>query len=1263
MSPMVEVREARGLRARSLSAAVLAVLLVLLACLAASAPAGARTVNNIRIALDASPGAADEAKYGAIIASFADAVFESSNGAITIGRVFVYPRTTVTKYMNFVWKPVGRCSAPVSGYGHPKWIQMFDRPGVGRARYLDQDPRIAGYIMAHEWGHYFFGVFDEYREKGSDSSKWDAYPYMPHGTDVETQHSVMTNQYKAANGGDLSWLNFSTAVDYQVKTAQGRMYDASAWDTLTRPASEDPKSARASRHLLRQYYSELTRVKPELVERPRSDRPDVRARADLQVIWKEPVAATQVVVPNSASMSADGKMAEAKQAAADFVYAAPLGSMVGVVSYDDVATVVQPLTLLGSEADRKAVEAAIDGITPDAAKAAVGDAAQLALDGIAALGEDTPGAVFLLADSASDTGRDPLSVTAAFLQRDVPLYTVALGAGADETVLDSLAKQTSGESYVADAELGDLTAALLSAEECATSSVGLTAPEGRVAAGAVAEYPFEVDASLTSLSAVVTHAGTIGDAAVEAVAPGGSVAATAVAEQVGGAVQYGLSVADPAPGLWHLRVTSSAAGALEISGLVSGGTGGADTSVITVESEDVVRYPQPVTFTAQLWGDRPVSGAHFTATVEAPDGAESELALRDDGRGGDAEAGDGQYTGLLEATVNGVYTLSILGQAKAGTAYYTSVGLGVAPPGDGTDEPLDDVPLTEDVQRYALDQITVTGVTADDHGGDLATATPVVADDTDMPGEIDRAGDHDFFRVAVPAGESALTFRVTGVAFGMKPRLTLRDATGAVLLGPVQLGDGADEYLFATLTGLAEGAVLYAEVAHEDAQGTGTYDFSVGPAIASDEYLPSAIEASADAGGVITPEGEATVEHRASQAYTIAPDPHYHVADVYVDGASVGPLTSYTFNDVTADHTIRATFAVDDYTVTPSVAGGLLGHGTITPATPQTLPWRANVTFRFEADDGYTVRTVTVDGRLVQPTSRSEYTFSALDADHAISVAFARVMTPTPQPLPTYTITSSVVGGHGVVSPAGALPVDYGSSPTFTFAPDPGYRVDAVTADGAPVAMTATNAYTFVGVSASHTLAVSFAPTGGVPLAAFTITPLAAGGHGAVTPAGPQSVALGATPTFSFVADAGYVVAAVKVDGVLVTPTAAGSYTFAAVSASHTLEVSFAFAAAPGALTTQAPGAASVKRGGTAVLRYRVNQAAAAGTADVTITIANAAGRVIKTLKRPRVTLNAAHAARFACRLPRGVYTFTVSATTASGARSVGDASNRLTVR
>jgi len=72
------------------------------------------------------------------------------------------------------------------------------------------------------------------------------------------------------------------------------------------------------------------------------------------------------------------------------------------------------------------------------------------------------------------------------------------------------------------------------------------------------------------------------------------------------------------------------------------------------------------------------------------------------------------------------------------------------------------------------------------------------------------------------------------------------------------------------------------------------------------------ITASAGPHGSIDPSGVVIVNKGADQTFTITPDMGYHVADVLVDGSSVGAVTTYTFTNVTANHTISATFAIND---------------------------------------------------------------------------------------------------------------------------------------------------------------------------------------------------------------------------------------------------------------------------------------------------------------------------------------------------------------
>lgn len=61
--------------------------------------------------------------------------------------------------------------------------------------------------------------------------------------------------------------------------------------------------------------------------------------------------------------------------------------------------------------------------------------------------------------------------------------------------------------------------------------------------------------------------------------------------------------------------------------------------------------------------------------------------------------------------------------------------------------------------------------------------------------------------------------------------------------------------------------------------------------------------------GAISPITTEPINYGGSQKYDITADDGYHIEDVCVDGASVGAVSSYTFDKVTSDHVISATFA------------------------------------------------------------------------------------------------------------------------------------------------------------------------------------------------------------------------------------------------------------------------------------------------------------------------------------------------------------------
>ena len=80
--------------------------------------------------------------------------------------------------------------------------------------------------------------------------------------------------------------------------------------------------------------------------------------------------------------------------------------------------------------------------------------------------------------------------------------------------------------------------------------------------------------------------------------------------------------------------------------------------------------------------------------------------------------------------------------------------------------------------------------------------------------------------------------------------------------------------------------------------------------VEGESILTRKITATAEAGGIITPPGENTVVVGSNQAFAIVPDEGYSIRDVYVDGESVGAVSSFLFRDIDEDHTIDAEFVL-----------------------------------------------------------------------------------------------------------------------------------------------------------------------------------------------------------------------------------------------------------------------------------------------------------------------------------------------------------------
>ncbi len=321
------------------------------------------------------------------------------------------------------------------------------------------------------------------------------------------------------------------------------------------------------------------------------------------------------------------------------------------------------------------------------------------------------------------------------------------------------------------------------------------------------------------------------------------------------------------------------------------------------------------------------------------------------------------------------------------------------------------------------------------------------------------------------------------------------------------------------------------------------------------------ITASAGANGSITPSGAVSVNYGANQSFTITPAANYHVADVLVDAVSQGAITSYTFTNVTAAHTIAASFTINTYVITASAGA----NGSITPSGAVSVNYGANQSFTITPSANYHVADVLVDGSTVGAVT--SYTFTNVTAAHTIAASFT---------INTNVITASA-GANGSITPSGAVSVNYGANQSFTITPSAHYHVADVLVDGSTVG--AVTSYTFTNVTAAHTIAASFTIDTNVITAS-------AGANGSITPTGAVSVNYGANQSFTITPSANYHVADVLVDAV--SQGAITSYTFTNVTAAHTIAASFTINT--NVITASAGANGSITPSGAVSVNYGANQ-------------------------------------------------------------------------
>ncbi|MDR0282404.1 MAG: Ig-like domain-containing protein [Candidatus Peribacteria bacterium] len=314
----------------------------------------------------------------------------------------------------------------------------------------------------------------------------------------------------------------------------------------------------------------------------------------------------------------------------------------------------------------------------------------------------------------------------------------------------------------------------------------------------------------------------------------------------------------------------------------------------------------------------------------------------------------GQNESCYQITSSGNYTLRTYALNNTGGMYEINFQVTINPPSthtitatagsNGTINPNGAVTVP-----HAENQ-TFTCTAADCYEIDQ-----VLVDNVNVPSAI-TSGTYTFTNVA-----SDHTIHVT---FKQKPNLTIianTDPNGTISpSGSVSVPCGDNQtFTFSSASTYYEiDQVLVDNVNVPNAVASGTYTFtnvtSNHTIYVTFKLKQYTVIASAGIGGTIDPNGIITVNHETSQTFNFLPYNGFTIDEVRVDNVSTQTGTSYTFTNVTSNHTISVTFKVITVPVTgvtlnKFATGLLIGKSeyllaTVLPtnATNQNVYWVSN---------------------------------------------------------------------------------------------------------------------------------------------------------------------------------------------------------------------------------------------------------------------------------------------------------------------------------
>lgn len=597
-----------------------------------------------------------------VMAITSDTLYTMTEGKFRLGKITVYSKQFLDNADIIILNQDGRANAHVSGLNvNGSRTQMFTvSEGAGETTLA------MGQTIGHEFGHYLFGLYDEYREAGNmDTSE----PASPQDRDTP-RNTIMHDQSR--------FRNLSAPSDYadptQRQTAQYRWYGKSAWETLvSNPATDSAMQQQGG--LPRTWFDSFKNMSaPTVLRKPVNS---VAARASLQMTLMDGTRSVLVLdlgvaqaeltaFVNAAQASVDAMAAGSQLAVltvsgAQFNTLIPLG-VLGAGSTDPVkvaaktalSRLIPVFTSATGGMDKALRQAAVLASPLAAAQAAAAKANAPTPPSTSVEVSQTPIVQLFALSSAEATAQ-----TGAALASGGVMFNPQLINKGTTGNMGALAKAARGR-MIQTSKASDLVMkSVRSTQESAGELIQAITSTGIEALGAGKTLSMTVPVASSAVDGLVTISAYVGantGMSLKLTSPTGQVVTALNAQALGliyvADAQEGIMAFDiPATvakraGQWIATVTAATA---SIDPVEMEATVESKMSVMSDIAGGTPEDPRPLMIFTTI--SQPLAVKNVTVSTDVYD-AEGNLvkmgiALKDDGQSPDAIAGDGIYSASL----------------------------------------------------------------------------------------------------------------------------------------------------------------------------------------------------------------------------------------------------------------------------------------------------------------------------------------------------------------------------------------------------------------------------------------------------------------------------------------------------------------------------------------------------------------------------------------------------------------------------------------